>query len=81
MRLLIFAAVFISVLFHGGPAFAYLDPGTGSMLLQLILGGIAGVLIVARLYWSRLKRLLFSSRSSQKTVPDPPDPRNNDEAR
>lgn len=81
MRLLIFAAVFISVLFHGGPAFAYLDPGTGSMLLQLILGGIAGVLIVARLYWSRLKRLLFSRRSSQKTVPDPPDPRNNDEAR
>ena len=25
------------------PAFAYLDPGTGSMLLQVILGGIAAV--------------------------------------
>lgn len=81
MRLLIFAAVFISVLCHGGPAFAYLDPGTGSMLLQLLLGGIAGVLIAARLYWSRLKRLLFWRKSSQKTAPDPPDPRNNDEAR
>ena len=81
MRLLIFAAVFISVLSLGTHAFAYLDPGTGSMLLQLVLGGIAGVLIVARLYWLRLKRLLFSSRSSQKTVPDPPDPRNDDEAR
>lgn len=78
MRLLIFAAVFISVLCQGGQAFAYLDPGTGSMLLQLVLGGVAGVLIAARLYWSRLKRLLFPNRASKKTAPSP---RNNDEAR
>jgi hypothetical protein len=32
------------LLLCGAPsAFAYLDPGTGSMLLQVILGGIAAV--------------------------------------
>ncbi len=36
-------------------AFAYLDPGTGSMLLQLLLGGVAGVVVVVKLYWERIK--------------------------
>lgn len=35
------------------PAFAYLDPGTGSMMLQLMLGGIAGAMVVGRLYFRR----------------------------
>ncbi len=37
------------------PAYAYLDPGTGSMILQALLGGAAGVLIAGRLYWSNIK--------------------------
>jgi hypothetical protein len=32
-------------------AHAYLDAGTGSMLLQLLLGGVAGLAIAAKLYW------------------------------
>lgn len=32
---------------------AYLDPGTGSMVLQLLLGGIAGVVVILKLYWRR----------------------------
>lgn len=35
-------------------AHAYLDPGTGSMLLQLLLGGAAGLAIAAKLYWHNL---------------------------
>ena len=35
-------------------AFAYIDPGTGSMILQLLLGGIAGTLVVGKLYWHKL---------------------------
>ncbi|HEY6692716.1 MAG TPA: hypothetical protein VI006_07700 [Solirubrobacteraceae bacterium] len=38
--------------------FAYLDPGTGSMLVQLLVGGVAAVGVAARLYWRRLLRLL-----------------------
>ncbi|MFQ5953484.1 MAG: hypothetical protein ACE5JZ_00295 [Kiloniellales bacterium] len=38
-------------------AWAYLDPGTGGMLLQLLLGGVAGALVVIKLYWSRLREV------------------------
>lgn len=32
----------------------YLDPGTGSLFLQLLLGGVAGLLVVLKLSWRRL---------------------------
>ena len=41
------------VLLLVSPAYAYLDPGSGSMLLQLILGGVAGLAVVFKLYWNR----------------------------
>ena len=36
-------------------AVAYLDPGTGSMLLQVILGGVAAVGVAIKLYWHKLR--------------------------
>jgi hypothetical protein len=35
----------------------YLDAGTGSMIMQALAGGIAGVAVVGKLYWRRLKRV------------------------
>jgi hypothetical protein len=40
----------------------YLDPGTGSMLLQALAGGIAGLAVVGKLYWARIKRALRLGR-------------------
>lgn len=50
MRILIV----ICLLFFGPDAHAYLDPGTGSMFLQVILGGIAAVGVAIKLYWHKL---------------------------
>ncbi len=36
------------------PAYAYLDPGTGSMILQVLLGGLAGLALAGRYYWHRI---------------------------
>ena len=47
-----------------GTAHAYLDPGTGSMILQLLLGGIAGMAIVLKLYWHKFKAL-FGRRGAK----------------
>ena len=47
------------------PLHAYVDPGSGSMLLQLLLGGTAGVLVFARLSGRRILtrlQMLFSRR-------------------
>jgi hypothetical protein len=37
---------------------SYLDPGSGSMLLQIILGGVAAVGVTAKLTWRRFLRVL-----------------------
>jgi hypothetical protein len=44
----------IAFLASAAPAYAYLDPGSGSMMVQLLLGGVAGAVVIVRLYWTRL---------------------------
>lgn len=41
---------------------AYLDPGSGSLLLQGLVGGIAGAAVMAKVYWRRAKRFLGFGR-------------------
>jgi hypothetical protein len=55
----------VATLFDTGPAWAYLDPGTGSMMLQLLLGGIAGAMVVGKLYWYRLREFVTSRFSAK----------------
>lgn len=38
------------------PAHAYLDPASGSMFLQMLVGGVAGVALLVKLYWYKLLR-------------------------
>jgi len=37
---------------------AYLYPGSGSMILQMIAGGTAAVAVTAKLYWRRMLKFL-----------------------
>jgi len=34
---------------------AYLDPGSGGLLLQLLLGGVAGIGVLLKLYWKKIR--------------------------
>jgi len=34
--------------------FAYLDPGSGSMILQAILGGVAGLVVALKMFGRRM---------------------------
>ncbi len=43
------------LLFAAEPVLAYLDPGTGSMLLQVILGGIAAIGVALKLFWHKIR--------------------------
>ena len=36
------------------PAHAYLDPGAGSLILQVLMGGLAGAAVVGKVYWKSL---------------------------
>jgi hypothetical protein len=52
---MIIALAFLIWSGSAGFAHAYLDPGTGSFFLQMLIGGIAGSLVAIKMYWSRVK--------------------------
>jgi hypothetical protein len=52
-----------------GPAWAYIDPGTGSMLVQSALAAIAIVVVAGRTFWTRLKSF-FSRRKDDQADPE-----------
>lgn len=48
----------LSALLVPNLAHAYIDPGTGSMALQLLMAGILGALFTIKSYWNELKSFL-----------------------
>ena len=45
----------------------YLDPGSGSFLIQLLIGGIVGLALVVRTFWGRIK-LFFNNLLGRETA-------------
>ena len=59
---------FVSLLFFAAlhtPAFAYLDPGTGSIVLQAIIGAVAVGAATISVYWNKLKALVLGRLRSK----------------
>tara|TARA_B110000444_G_C18605820_1_gene485267 strand:+ start:32 stop:238 length:207 start_codon:yes stop_codon:yes gene_type:complete len=54
MKKIIVTSFIFTVLFNN-QAFAYLDPGTGSIILQAILGAIAAGASWCAIYWQKIK--------------------------
>ena len=48
------AFVVVACLSIASPAYAYLDPGTGSMLVSAVLGVAAAVALAVKMFWYRL---------------------------
>jgi hypothetical protein len=60
----------LSLLLLPSVAQAYLDPGTGSYVLQLVLGTVLGGLFALGLFWRRVKafvKRLLKRRSSDNS--------------
>ena len=60
---------FITLIIFPTKAFAYLDPGTGSIILQAILGFIAATIASISIYWEKFKSLiskLFGKKKENK---------------
>ncbi len=43
-------------------AYAYLDPGTGSFIIQVVIGAIAGSLFFIKQYWQKIKTFLNKNK-------------------
>lgn len=70
LRNSVFIVAFVLSMGLSSPAYAYLDPGTGSMLLQLLLGGFAGALVIGKLYWHRLRDMFRGTKSEGGQNPE-----------
>ena len=46
--------------------FAYLDPGSGSLIVQLLVGGVAAVGVSLKLYWQRVLSFLHIRRDDEE---------------
>lgn len=49
-------------------AHAYLDPGSGSAILQGVLGALAAIALTLKLYWHRFLRLIGLRKSSDQDL-------------
>jgi len=67
-RLLALAAFCV----YSSQALAYLDPGTGSLILQGLIAAVAGSLFTIKLYWRNIRhfisRLFRTENENSKTV-------------
>ncbi|MGD0612053.1 MAG: hypothetical protein ABSB41_11100 [Anaerolineales bacterium] len=51
----------------------YLDPGSGSFLIQLLIAAIAGAGIVIASQWSRIKRMFGKKKTNVSEAEDEDD--------
>jgi hypothetical protein len=67
---IILTAIVCIISLTAQPASAYLDPATGSMILQGILAGIAAVGVSIGIFWRRLKLIFSSGKKSTDETDD-----------
>ena len=46
-------------------AFAYIDPGTGSIVIQAMIGALVGVGITLKIYWYKIKEKLLKKNNDK----------------
>jgi hypothetical protein len=51
--------------------FAYIDAASGSMLLQIILGGAAAVAVALKMWWRRVLRILHIRKPEDDAPGEP----------
>jgi len=57
---------FAAVLLFVDPAYAYLDPGTGSLILQVIVGAMVGAAAMIKVFWVRIVSLFHRKEPDKK---------------
>ena len=72
-KLFVCTTALLLLLFLANPVYAYLDPGTGSMLIQGLLAAIAAASVTIGIFWGRLRSFfgrVFGRKNSGENGPD-----------
>ena len=65
IALVLYLALCFSLLFIA-PAQAYIDPGSGSLIFQVIVGGAMAVGLAVKVFWRRIVTLFSRRRSDDE---------------
>jgi len=63
-------AVIVALVLMPTPALAYLDPGTGSFVIQGIIAAIVGGGFAVKMFWGRIKAKITGKTPTEDDDPD-----------
>lgn len=52
--------------FYMKDAYGYIDPGSGSVVIQMIIGALVGMGITIKLYWYKFKEKIMRSNKKNE---------------
>lgn len=76
MSFLGYILFFAVMVFAAKDANAYLDPGTGSFIFQLLIGGALGGIVAIKLKFKQFKNLFLGSKKAKKSAKNSNDTQN-----
>ena len=66
MKIILYSIYFFTFTLYTTQAFAYLDPGTGSVILQMIVGLVAAIYAFLIFYYNKFKSFIKKLFSKNK---------------
>jgi hypothetical protein len=63
----------VGVVVFGRLILSYLDPGTGSFIIQLLIGGLFSSLFLVKIFWKRITGV-FKQSDESAAEPSPEQP-------
>jgi len=68
MKIYLFGVLALALSFTPEVAYAYIDPGSASLFITLVIGFLAGAAMAIRTYWSRLKSFFGGAGAKEKVT-------------
>ncbi len=69
----ILAILIVTFLLFPKSTYAYLDPGSGSYIVQILIASLAGIGFFVKTYWNQIKSIFSRKNKSSKNKGDEQD--------
>tara|TARA_B100001057_G_scaffold410408_1_gene425472 strand:- start:352 stop:570 length:219 start_codon:yes stop_codon:yes gene_type:complete len=65
IKKILLLVIFISSIFFNQSAYAYLDPGTGSAIMGLIVSFFVAIGVIFKTFWYRIKSFFTKNKNTK----------------
>jgi ABC-type uncharacterized transport system ATPase component len=69
-KLVVLAVLTLAAVLPSRDAYAYIDPGTGSYMLQMIIAGIVGAAFTVKMFFHRIRAALSFGARKKPSRPE-----------